>query len=87
MTPDTAALARIAAVQDKYSESLLAYPNVIGLGIGYRQRGAETSEELCLVVLVRRKLPRAQLNAADLLPSQLDGVPLDIIESGDIAIK
>lgn len=85
MRADNPILARIAAVQDKYSDSLLSCPNILGLGIGYRKRGQVPSEELCLVVLVRRKLPPEQLNGAELLPRELDGVPLEVFECGDIA--
>jgi len=79
---DEKRIAKIAAVQDKYSPKLLAYPNVVGVGIGLRQRQGKATDELCLVVMVRRKLPAEQLPAGGMLPSELEGVGLDVLETG-----
>lgn len=79
---DEKRIAEIAAVQDKYSPKLLAYPNVVGAGIGLRQRQGKATDELCLVVMVRRKLPPGQLPAGGVLPSELEGVGLDVLETG-----
>ena len=79
---DEKRIAEIAAVQDKYSPKLLAYPNVVGVGIGLRQRQGKATDELCLVVMVRQKLPPEQLPAGGMLPSELEGVGLDVLETG-----
>ena len=75
-------MAEIAAAQARHDERLLRYPNVVGTGIGYRQRNGEATDELCLVVMVSRKLERRELAAEDTLPRELDGLPLDVIETG-----
>lgn len=79
---DEKRIAEIAAVQDKYSPKLLAYPNVVGVGIGLRQRQGKATDELCLVVMVKRKLSPEQLPAGGMLPSELEGVGLDVLETG-----
>ena len=79
-------LADIAAVQKKYDDWLLRMPNVVGTGIGYRQRGGEGSDELCLVVMVRRKVPLEDLPKAAILPQEIDGIPLDVVETGGFRI-
>ena len=47
------------------------------------RRGKPTNEP-AIVVLVSRKLPRKSLNKASLLPSHLDGIPIDVVEVGVI---
>lgn len=74
--------AAIAEAQVKYDNYLMRFPNVVGTGIGYRQRMSKPSEELCLVVLVSRKLTPENLPSQAMLPRQLDGVPIDVVETG-----
>ena len=37
-----------------------------------------------IVVYVARKVPREQLAEDDLLPPELQGIPVDVVESGPI---
>lgn len=83
---DEKRIEKIAAVQDKYNDKLLGYPNVVGTGIGLRQRQGKATDEFCLVVMVRRKLPPEQLPAGGALPSELDGVGIDVLETGAFAV-
>lgn len=77
---------KIAALQDKYSPKLMTYPNVVGTGIGLRQRQDKTTDELCLVVMVSKKLPANKLPAGDILPRELDDIGIDVIETGAFGI-
>ncbi len=78
--------AAIAEAQAKYDDYLMSFPNVVGTGIGYRQRAGQPTAELCLVVLVSRKLAPENLPSKALLPRQLDGVRIDVVESGAFVI-
>ena len=78
--------AKIAAVQAKYDDNLLQFPNVVGTGIGYRRRKGESSGELCLVVMVTRKIPSAELPPDAILPQELDGIAIDVLETGAFGI-
>lgn len=73
-----AQLRRIQAVKEKYEKRLLRKRNVVGVGIGRRQRGGQDVDEMVLTVMVRRKEPRSVLRARDVIPSELDGVPVDV---------
>lgn len=73
---------RASEVQAKYADVLLSKPHVVGLGIGYARRGDEQTGEIALVVLVDEKLPLAQLEADDILPVRLDGVRVDVQQTG-----
>lgn len=76
----------IAAVQERYDTWLMRFPNVVGTGIGYRQRKGQTTGELCLVVMVSQKLERLDLPDDAILPSELDGVPVDVVETGAFVV-
>ena len=81
------ATARALRVKDEHESDLLAKPNVLGLGVGFRHRGGERLDEITIVVMVRRKVPSAQLAPADRIPSEIDGVPVDVHEVGDLRAK
>lgn len=74
----------IARVKGLHQESLLAKANVVGLGTGYRRQGKQKTSELCLIALVRNKVPKAGLKTADLVPAQVDGVSIDVVQVGDL---
>lgn len=66
---------------------LLSDPNVWGVGVGAKSRGGVESDEVALIVLVARKLPRRSLPLAVLLPQVVDVgggrlVPVDVVEAG-----
>jgi hypothetical protein len=78
---DTAGL---TAVRAKHEARLLRYPNVVGVTEGTRMRAGRLTGEPALVVLVSGKVPRTKLPKGSLLPSELDGIPIDVIEVGPI---
>jgi hypothetical protein len=77
-----AQMARAEAVQRKYTDELMKKPNVVGVAIGMVTRGG--SDQVGLVVMVRQKVPRVQLAPEDIIPDQLDGVPVGVQEVGEI---
>jgi hypothetical protein len=76
-------ISQIRAVKDKYEKRLLRKRNVVGVGIGFRYREGEQTEELALTVMVRQKLSPSELRPRDRIPSELDGVPVDVQEVGE----
>jgi hypothetical protein len=74
----------VERVQVEHKATLLALPNVIGLGIGLKTVQGRRGGDLCLAALVRRKLPRAALEPEAIIPDELDGVATDVVEVGDV---
>ncbi|MDX1436992.1 MAG: hypothetical protein R3335_09280 [Anaerolineales bacterium] len=74
----------VKKAKELHKQDVLSKPNVVGVGTGYRTVGKKTTDELCVVALVRRKIPKAGLADQDMVPSSLDGVKTDVIEVGDI---
>jgi len=77
---------KIRAVKQAYQTELLSKANVVGVGIGYRQQGGQPTDQMALVVMVSRKLPKSQLAPEDIIPNELDGVPVDVQEVGELSI-
>ena len=75
----------IRAVKERHEARLLQKKNVVGLGIGYKEIEGQQTGLLSLVVMVRKKDSPSTLDAVDLLPSEIEGVPIDVIEVGRIA--
>lgn len=75
---------RIRAVKQAHEKALLDKANVVGVGIGLRQRGGTRTDQMVLVVMVKRKVPRHLLAPADVIPGDIEGVPVDVQVVGDI---
>jgi hypothetical protein len=71
-------------MKGQYLQSIMEKPNVVGVGIGYKETSKERSDELCITVLVRRKLPVDALPSSALVPQELEGVMTDVVEVGDL---
>ncbi|MDD1652256.1 MAG: S1 family peptidase [Methanomicrobiales archaeon] len=61
---------------------LLAREHVVAAGIGYKTVGGKRTGDLSIVCSVVKKVPESQLAADDLVPSQVRGIPTDVVETG-----
>lgn len=75
---------KIAEVRARHEAELMRYPNVIGVSEGIRIKRGDPTGEPCIVVYVQRKISRHKLVKDDIIPSQLDGVLVDIVEVGKV---
>jgi hypothetical protein len=66
---------------------LKSHPNVVSIGIGFKYRGGVRTDEICIVVGVRKKLPKAQVPEGELIAPEIGGVETDVIEYGDIRAR
>ncbi len=76
------AVARAQSVKAKYERELMRKRNVVGVGVGFEERAGQMTDTVCIVVSVRKKLPLDQLAAKDVIPAELDGVPVDVQATG-----
>jgi hypothetical protein len=56
----------------------------VAVGIGYRTKGGQRTQEVAIVVSVSKKVPASELKPADLIPASIEGVPVDVVETGEI---
>jgi len=74
----------VIQIKEANKEDILAKPNVVGVGVGYRRVAGVLTGELSVIVLVRQKLPVAGLDPGDLLPQRLENIDVDVIQVGEI---
>jgi hypothetical protein len=73
-------MARAMEVKGRQAAFLRAHRNVTGIGVGFREVRGRRTDEVVLRVFVSKKLPLSQLAPADVLPREIDGVPIDVAE-------
>jgi hypothetical protein len=78
------ALQQAIAVKARHEARLMQKANVVGVGVGFREQGGKLTDQVALVVNVTHKLPRDQLAPEDLIPAEIEGVPVDVRETGEI---
>lgn len=71
----------IESVKERFEQELLALPNVVGVGIG------ERDGKPVIKVLVTTKVPVADLDPEEVVPSTLHGQPTDVEEVGTVTAQ
>ncbi|MGI5185559.1 hypothetical protein ACQEVZ_55880 [Dactylosporangium sp. CA-152071] len=67
------------ALRDTLARRLRGAANVHGVGLGGRWRADEPTGEGCLTVFVERKVHRHALSRADLVPTGLGDLRIDVV--------
>jgi hypothetical protein len=68
----TPELARVQEIKEAHESALLALPNVVGVGVGYKETKGETTDQVAVIVYVRRKEPIASLREHEIVPTLLE---------------
>ncbi|MCY4106740.1 MAG: hypothetical protein OXG02_08565 [Chloroflexi bacterium] len=74
-------------IQQEMQANLMRTQNVVGHAIGYKISRGVTTDELALVALVREKISPRQLPSSQLLPRQVDDIPLDVVAVGQVVAQ
>lgn len=75
-------MAKAQEVKETNEEKILALPNVLGVGIGYKEIGGKETTELCIKVYVEKKLPQNKLSAEEIVAETVDEIKTDVQEVG-----
>jgi hypothetical protein len=75
---------KASAIKKSYQAELMSKANVVGVGVGFRQLEGMRTDTIALIVMVNRKLPRSLLAPEDILPTEIEGIPVDVQEVGEI---
>jgi hypothetical protein len=74
----------VQVIKKRHEPRLLQLANVAGLGLGFKEVGGQTTDQIAIIANVTRKLPLDQLDPHDVVPPQLEGVPTDVQEVGPV---
>lgn len=75
------------AVKRKHESDLLSRPNVVGVGVGYLRRRGKATGEIGVIVMVEKKVAPDQLGPKQMIPVEIEGVPIDVQEVGQITAQ
>ena len=75
---------RAMEVKRRHEQELLRKANVVAVGVGYGKRGGVQTSAICIVVSVKNKVPSSELKPRDVIPAQIEDVPVDVVETGEI---
>jgi predicted nucleotidyltransferase len=78
------AIQHVQEVKRRHEQTLMRKANVVAVGIGFQRRGGQITNEVCIVVSVKTKVALTQLKQEDIIPSSIEGVPVDVVETGTI---
>lgn len=77
-------LEEIKEIKRNVEIDLLSIPGVNGVGIGYKQVGGQSTDELSIHVYVDKK--RRNVSNIERIPSHIQGIPTDVIERETTAV-
>jgi hypothetical protein len=69
-------------IEEKLAQArqiLMKIPGVTSVAWGYKEKTGRLTQELCFIVMVRRKKPPETLSEAEQVPRELLGIPTDVI--------
>lgn len=75
----------LAAAQRAWSHCA-KLPNVVGVGLGFKEKNQFRTDRLAVVVFVTEKLPPEELNAQTLVPRTISGLETDVVEIGEVRL-
>lgn len=68
----------------KHADKLMSQRHVTATGVGYKVIAGIRTNTPSIICSVEKKLPTTSLLTNDLIPTTLDGIPTDVIETGKI---
>jgi hypothetical protein len=77
-------LEEVKRVKAEYEKELMQRPGVVGIAIGYKLIKGKRTNQLCIICYVEKKRRIGELEARDIIPEEIEGIPVDVIESGQI---
>lgn len=77
---------RVIKAKRKHCRDLFRKKNVVGVGVGYREKGGRSTRETAMVVFVQKKMPLQSLQEEDLVPRSLGGAAVDVVEIGEVRL-
>lgn len=76
------AFQRASELKVQFEQEMLKKANVVGVGVGLRQKDGVLTDEVALIVMVRKKVPGEELAPEDRIPTEISDVPVDVLEVG-----
>ncbi len=72
------------ALSAESGTELHGFENILGVGISEQISSGKETGRSCVTVYVVAKVPEDQVEAEALVPQEVDGIPVDVIETGEL---
>jgi len=79
-----ATMQEVRTIRQRHEAELMEKTGVVGCAIGYKHVGGRKTDELCIVCYVIEKKPEGKLRREDIIPKRIEGIPTDVVKSGEI---
>lgn len=76
-----AQMSNLLDILKRYQDSLMAYKGVYKVDVGYRWKAGKMTGEIALRVHVKNKQPKENLENNDIVPEEIENIPIDVIQS------
>lgn len=73
-------------VLNKVQNRILKMPNVVGVGVGFKQVGLNRTKKPAIIIFVEKKVPDANLLRGQKVPDKINGLETDVIEIGQVRL-
>ena len=67
-------------IKQKMASTLKAFPNVSGVGVGYKVKDGKRTSVISIRVYVNKKVAEKELKPEEILPKRIENVPVDVID-------
>ena len=67
----------VRRIKKKIEKRLLEYRGVTGVNIGFKTVNGEKTDELAIIVYVKKK---GDVSPEEALPTEIEGVPVDVVQ-------
>jgi hypothetical protein len=74
-------------IKNRAAAQLMKLPGVNAVGLGGRERAGRPTGEIVLKVFVYSKKPFTDIDPSELVPAEIEGVPTDVVEMGDLSLQ
>lgn len=75
---------RYFSALNKTRGKLLSLKNVVGVGIGFKNVGEESTGEPAFIVYVEKKIRSSDLHRSHIVPKKINGLDTDVVEIGRV---
>ncbi len=70
----------------KNRKRILDMDNVVGVGVGYKEKGGKDTRDESVVVFVKKKVNKEDLRSHQMIPEKVEDSKTDVIEIGEIKL-
>jgi len=79
-------LEKAKKIRKKHEAALMLKKGVVGCAVGYKYVEGRKTDQVCIICYVIDKIPENQIEEADLIPPMIEGIPVDVVESGEMRV-